>query len=345
MNDLFIKACYREKTERTPVWIMRQAGRYLPEYRAVRKKYDFITMYKTPEVAAEVTLQPIDIIDVDAAILFSDILVVPEAMGMELQFVEGKGPMFPNPVRSESDLNNLRVVEPDVHLKYMMDAIKICRRELTGRVPLIGFCGAPWTLATYMIEGQGSKNFTQIKKWRFGGKEILHKLLKQITEGVTACVKAQVSAGAQVIQIFDTWAGILDPEGFKQFALPYANQIFKAVKQTGVPRIYFAKGAGIWLDTMLECSADVLGLDWTVDISQVRKRAGDKFALQGNLDPTTLYAPPQTIREQVQLTLEKFGYGNGHIFNLGHGILPDIPVENVKAFVDAVKDESKRFHL
>ncbi len=344
VNDLFRRACYRQPVERTPVWMMRQAGRYLPQYRAVRKKYDFITMYKTPELAAEVTLQPVDIIGVDAAILFSDILVVPEAMGMELHFLEGKGPVFPQPMRDDGDLSRLRPVEADLDLKFVMDAIRICRRELAGRVPLIGFAGAPWTLATYMIEGQGSKNFINIKKWRYANPDSLHRLLEKVTVAVMEYVKAQVAAGAQAIQLFDSWAGILDKDGFAEFALPYARQIFRSIDDADVPLIYFAKGAGIWLDLLMQSEADVLGLDWTVNIGEVRQKVKDQFALQGNLDPVSLFAPPQNIRQQVIKILEDFGAANGHIFNLGHGILPDVPVEHAQAFVQSVKEESPRFH-
>ncbi len=343
-NDLFIKACRRQPVERTPVWMMRQAGRYLPEYRAVRKKHDFITMYKTPELAAEVTVQPVELVGVDAAILFSDILVIPEAMGLELQFLEGKGPVFPAPVRSETQLDALKAVEGAEDLSFVMDAIRLCRRELDGSVPLIGFSGAPWTLATYMIEGQGSKNYANIKQWRFGNPMALHRLLEKVSDAVISYVKAQIAAGAQAIQLFDSWAGILDPAGFKEFAFAYSQKILSAVRDSGVPLIYFAKGAGIWLDTLLQSEADVLGLDWTLDIGDVRKKSGGKFALQGNLDPTVLLTNPEVIRQEVVGILEKYGSGSGHIFNLGHGILPAVPVENARAFVRAVKEESPRFH-
>ncbi len=343
-NDLFIKACFRQPVERTPVWMMRQAGRYLPEYQAVRAKYDFITMYKTPEAAAAVTLQPVDILGVDAAILFSDILVIPEAMGMELQFTEGKGPVFPDPIRKNEQVSGLRLVEPESDLKFVMDAIRLLRKELNGRVPLIGFSGAPWTLATYMVEGQGSKNFLEIKKWRFANPENLQLLLKKITDAVIAYLKAQTSAGAQALQLFDTWAGILDPQGFREFALPHVKRIIEEVRTPGIPVIYFAKGAGPWLDVLAECGADVLGIDWTMDIGAVRSAVGHRFALQGNLDPTALFSSPQVIRSEVKKILQKFGNGSGHIFNLGHGILPKTPVDNARAFIESVKEESRAFH-
>ncbi|GAB4374637.1 MAG: uroporphyrinogen decarboxylase [Calditrichia bacterium] len=343
-NSLFIRACYRQPVERTPVWMMRQAGRYLPQYRAVREKHDFITMYKTPELAAEVTLQPIDILEVDAAILFSDILVVPEAMGMELQFIEGKGPLFPRPIRSAEQVKELHSLDPRENLDFVLKAIRICREELAGRVPLIGFSGAPWTLATYMIEGQGSKNFQHIKTWRYGNPALLHELLDKIAVAVSRYLNAQIEAGAQAIQLFDTWAGILDGEGFREFVLPYVTRIIQEIRKPGVPVIYFAKGAGVWLDDLTECGADVLGLDWTMDMGFVRQRVGERFALQGNLDPVALLASPEVIRQEVRKILSKFGRGSGHIFNLGHGILPQVPPNHAQAFVQAVKEESVQFH-
>ncbi len=343
-NDIFIKACFRQPTERAPVWMMRQAGRYLPEYQAVRAKYDFITMYKTPEAAAEVTLQPVDILGVDAAILFSDILVIPEAMGMELQFTEGKGPVFPAPIRKNEQLSALRPVDPERDLKFVTDAIGLLCRELDGRVPLIGFSGAPWTLATYMVEGQGSKNFLEIKKWRFANPDNLHSLLDKVTAAVISYLKAQTAAGAQALQIFDTWAGILDPEGFRQFALPYVKKIIETVRTPGIPIIYFAKGAGQWLDALADCGADVIGIDWTIDIGTARAALENRFALQGNLDPTALFSSPQIIRAEVKKILSNYGQRSGHIFNLGHGILPKTPVENARAFIDSVKEESKVFY-
>lgn len=343
-NDLFIKACFRQPVERTPVWMMRQAGRYLPEYRAVRKNHDFITMYKTPELAAEVTLQPVDLVGVDAAILFSDILVIPEAMGMELQFLEKRGPVFPNPIRSDADLATLKTADVADQLTFVADAIRLCRQQLSGRVPLIGFSGAPWTLATYMIEGSGSKNFSEIKKWRFANPDGLHRLLEQISRAVIEYLKMQMDAGAQALQLFDTWAGILDKDGFREFVLPYVKQILSAVRREGIPLIYFAKGAGVWLADLKNCGADVLGLDWMVDIGEARRLLGDVHALQGNLDPNALFAPPEVIRAEVKKILEKFGPGEGHVFNLGHGILPTVPPEHARAFIQAVKEESVVYH-
>ncbi len=343
-KHLFIRACFQQPVERTPVWMMRQAGRYLPEYRAVRQKYDFITMYKTPEVAAEVTIQPVDIVGVDAAILFSDILVIPEAMGMELQFVEGRGPQFPNPLRNEKQVDALRKIIANDHLPFVMDAIRITRRELQERVPLIGFCGAPWTLATYMIEGGGSKNFKHAKEWRFARPDLLHRLLEKVTEAVIDYCRTKIEAGAQVIQLFDSWAGILDESGFKAFALPYVKRIIDAIRKPEVPVIYFVKGGAIWLEHLMQCQADVLSLDWTVNLGKIRGQVNGKMALQGNLDPTALYASPNTIRQLVKDMLYQYGSGEGHIANLGHGILPDIPVDHAKAFVESVKEESQAYH-
>ncbi|MCB0302206.1 MAG: uroporphyrinogen decarboxylase [Calditrichaeota bacterium] len=338
-DHLFIRACLNQPVERTPVWMMRQAGRYLPEYRAVRANYDFITMYKTPELAAEVTLQPVDIIGVDAAILFSDILVIPEAMGMKLIFSEGKGPQFPEPLRDERQVAGLRRIDAEADLSFVMDSIRLVRRELDGRVPLIGFSGAPWTLATYMVEGGGSKNFKMAKQWRFARPELLHQLLRQITAAVIDYCRAKIDAGAQAIQLFDSWAGILDEAGFREFALPYVQEIIQAIRRPGVPVIYFAKGGMTWLSQLQESGADVLGLDWTINPQTARRLAGDQVTLQGNLDPTALYAPPEKIRKMVREMLRQFG-PQGHVANLGHGILPDIPVENARAFVAAVKEES-----
>lgn len=344
-NTLFIDACLKKPVERTPVWIMRQAGRYLPQYQAIRRNHDFMSMYKTPELAAEVTLQPVDVIGVDAAIIFSDILVVPEAMGMELQFVEGRGPVFPRPLREEAQVDKLLPVKAVEQLSFVMDAIALSRKNLAGRAPLIGFSGAPWTLATYMIEGSGSKNFTHIKQWRFARPELLHRLLDKITDAVIDYCRAQMAADAQAIQLFDSWAGILDEEGFTRFALPYARRIFQAIWEPEVPLIYFAKGAGGWLHHLRECGAQVIGLDWTVDLHRARQVLGNATVIQGNLDPTALYAPPETIRRLVRDMLTTAGQNPRHVANLGHGILPDIPVEHAREFVNAVKEESPRFHI
>jgi len=343
-NDNFLRACRREKTDYTPVWMMRQAGRYLPEYLATRKKAgDFLTLCKTPDLAAEVTLQPIDRFNLDAAILFSDILVIPEAMGMELQFLEGEGPHFPNPVRDAAGIEKLADPDPMQELGYVMNAIKAINKGLDGRVPLIGFTGAPWTLATYMVEGGGSKNFAVIKKMLYDRPELLHALLEKTTRAVINYLKAQIESGVHAVQIFDTWGGILTPDDFDNFSLQYIQMIVEEIKGE-VPIIVFAKGAGHMLESIAETGCDVVGVDWMADIGDVRRRIGGRVALQGNMDPCNLYASPEAIRRKVADILAKYGEGSGHIFNLGHGILPDIPVDHAKAFIDAVHELSPAYH-
>ncbi len=344
-NDLFIRACLKQPVERTPVWFMRQAGRYLPEYRAVRAKADFLTLCKTPELAAEVTIQPVDIVDVDAAIIFSDILVIPEAMGMELLVEENKGgPRFPTPLRTSTDIDNLIIPDPNDKLKYVMDAISLTRKLLNNRVPLIGFSGSPWTLASYMVEGKGSKNFRYIKELIYNEPALAHKLLGKLATSVAAYLSAQIQAGAQTVQIFDTWGGILTQEAFEEFSLRYIKQVIAETKTNGVPVIVFCKDCGHSIQKIAASGCNVVGLDWTIDIGDARKSIGEKVALQGNMDPTLLYANPERIKVEVKNILSKFGKGSGHVFNLGHGILPDIPVEHVKAFVKAVKEESGMYH-
>ncbi len=343
-NDLFIRACRRLPVERTPIWVMRQAGRYLPEYRAVRQKYDFLTMCKTPELAAEVTLQPIDLIGVDAAIIFSDILVIPEAMGMHLEMHEGRGPVFPHPIRNEGDAKSLKKIDPGVDLKYVLDAVALTKKELNRRVPLIGFSGSPWTLLAYMVEGQGSKSFSKLKHLIYTNPELAHSLLDKIADAVAAYLCAKIEAGVDAVQIFDTWGGLLSQDDFEEFSLQYISKIISQVKEKEVPVIMFAKGVHFHLENLAASGADVLGLDWTMNIGDVRKKIGDKVALQGNLDPTVLYAGHAKIRAEAEKVLKSFGKGSGHIFNLGHGILPDVPPENLKALVDFVKAESGRYH-
>lgn len=344
-NDLFLRACRRESVERTPVWMMRQAGRYLPEYRAVRAKVDFLTLCKTPELAAQVSIQPVDILDVDACIIFSDILVVPEAMGMKLLIDESKGgPRFENPIRSRADIDKLAPVDPNSKLKFVMDALRLVRKNLNNRVPLIGFAGSPWTLATYMIEGKGTKNFRAVKELIYSSPKDAHTLLDKLARIVAAYLSAQIEAGAQAVQIFDTWGGILPPDEFREFSLRYIEQILKLLKRNGAPAIVFCKDCGHSLEAIADTGCNVVGLDSSIDIGKARTMVGSYVALQGNLDPAMLYAPPERIREGVKKILEKFGKGPGHIFNLGHGILPDVPVEHVKAFVQSVKEESVKYH-
>lgn len=343
-NDLFLKACKRQPIDRTPIWIMRQAGRYLPEYRAVREKVDFLTLCKTPELAAEVTMQPVDIIGVDAAIIFSDILVIPEAMGMHLEMNEGKGPIFHHPIRTDADAKILNEVDPTKDLKYVLDAVSLTKKELGGRVPLIGFSGSPWTLLTYMVEGKGSKNFSFIKKLMYNNPKLAHSILDKLSKTVADYLSAKLSAGADAIQIFDTWGGILSQNDFQEFSLTYISKVISQIKRKDEPILIFCKGVHFGMEQLANSGADVIGLDWTMNLGAVRNKIGNKVALQGNLDPTVLYAPKEKIRGEAVKVLQSFGKGNGHIFNLGHGILPDVDPANAKALVDCVKEESKAFH-
>jgi uroporphyrinogen decarboxylase len=339
MNDLFLRACRREPVERPPVWMMRQAGRYLPEYRAVRERADFLTMVGTPELAVEVTLQPVDLLGVDAAIIFSDILVVPQAMGMGLSVDEGIGPRFHQPLRAPADFDRLRDPAPEDDLAYVLDALRLARRELAGRVPLIGFAGGPWTLMSYMVEGQGSKAFTYAKRLLVQDPARAHALLGRLARAVGAFLVAQAHAGAQAVQVFDSWASALGPRDFREFALPYLAESVQIARGAGVPVIAFAPGAGWALEEIAAATgADVIGVDWQTDAAEARRRLADRpVALQGNLDPSWLYAPPATIRARTHEMLTAFG-GRGHIANLGHGINPDVPVANARAFIDAVRE-------
>jgi len=338
MNDLFLRACRREPVERPPVWMMRQAGRYLPEYRAVRERADFLSMVRTPELAVEVTLQPVDRLGVDAAIIFSDILVVPQAMGMRLSVDDGIGPRFHQPLRSARDVGRLRDFHPEEGLGYVLSAVKMARQELEGRIPLIGFAGAPWTLMSYMIEGAGSKTFSQAKRFLVEAPALAHELLARLAQLVGSFLKAQVKAGAQAVQLFDSWAGALGPRDFAEFALPYLKEAAQTARAAGAPVIVFAPGSGWALEQIASATeSDVVGVDWQTDAAGARRRLpAERVTLQGNLDPTWLYASPQVIRERTQGMLDAFG-GRSHIANLGHGILPDVPVEHAQAFVDAVK--------
>jgi uroporphyrinogen decarboxylase len=336
MNDRFLKACRKQPVDRTPIWIMRQAGRYLPEYREVRKKVDFVTLCRTPELACEVTLQPIDRLGVDAAILFSDILVPAESMGFEISF--NPGPVLDHAVRSAADVEAVRTPDGPEVAPYVYDAVRLIRKELDGRVPLIGFAAAPWTLAVYLVEGKGSKNFDQVKKMMFGDPTSAHRLLEKITQVTIGYLREQVRAGAQAIQVFDSWAGILGPREYREFGLPYAQQVLAGIADLDVPRIYFALNNAHLLDVIAECDADVLGMDWRVPLNEANRRLGGKFALQGNLDPTTLMADPEFIRTRAREVVESGRSAPGHVFNLGHGILPDTPPEHALALVEAVHD-------
>jgi uroporphyrinogen decarboxylase len=338
-NDLFLRACRREAVERPPVWMMRQAGRYLPEYRAVRERADFLTMVRTPELAVEVTLQPVDLLHVDAAIIFSDILVVPQAMGMRLSVDDGVGPRFHQPLRTPADFERLRDFTPEEGLGYVLAALRLARKELGGRVPLIGFAGAPWTLLSYMIEGSGSKSFSQAKRVLVEAPAQAHALLGRLARLVGGFLLAQVKAGAQAVQLFDSWSGALGPRDFNEFALPYLRDAAHLARQAGAPVIVFCPGSGWALEEIARVTgAEVIGVDWHTDAAGARRRLPvDQVALQGNLDPCWLYAPPSAIRERTHQMLAAFG-GRGHIANLGHGILPDVPVAHARAFVDAVRE-------
>ena len=349
-NDRFLRALLREPVDRTPVWIMRQAGRYLPEYRATRKKAgSFLDLCTNPELACEVTLQPLDRFELDAAILFSDILTVPDAMGLGLYFAEGEGPRFRDPVSNKADVDRLGSPDPETDLRYVMDAVRLIRKELDGRVPLIGFAGSPWTLATYMVEGSGSKEFARIKGMMYEQPALLHELLTKVADAVTAYLNAQILAGAQAVQIFDTWGGVLTPETYRAFSLQYMARIVEGLQreQDGkkVPVILFTKNGGQWLEAIADTGCDALGLDWTTDLQMARQRVGDRVALQGNLDPCVLYASPERIRDEVQKVLASFGNGNGHVFNLGHGIHQAINPDHVKTLVDAVHELSQPYHV
>lgn len=341
-NDLFLRACKKQPVERTPIWIMRQAGRYLPEYRAVREKSDFISMCKTPELATEVTIQPVNIIGVDAAILFSDILVIPEAMGMKLEMIESKGPKLYEPIRHIDDVNKLKNIDAHKDLKYVLDAVSMTKKELNNRVPLIGFAGSPWTLMTYMVEGGGSKNFSEIKKFIYNQPQAAHKLLDKIADAVADYLSAKIEAGVNAVQIFDTWGGLLSQDDFNEFSLQYITKIISKIKRNDEPVIVFGKGVHHSLDKLASCGADVIGLDWTMNLGDVRKQIGDKVALQGNLDPTVLYGSKEKIKSEAIKVIESYGKDTGHVFNLGHGILPDVLPENAKHLVDVVKEYSKK---
>jgi uroporphyrinogen decarboxylase len=338
-NDLILRTLRGEKTGRVPVWMMRQAGRYLPQYMVLREKYGFFERCQTPALACEITLQPVDIIGVDAAILFSDILVVPQAMGLEVLLIESKGPVLPDPIKSAADLN--RVMVPDVieRLHYVFDAIRLIKQELHGRVPLIGFAGAPWTLLCYMVQGKGSKTFDEAKAFCFTQPDTAHRLLQMITDTTIAYMKAQVKAGADIVQLFDSWGGLLSAADFETFSLQYIRQIVAALKDE-VPTIIFAKGAWFALEEMAATGAQGLGIDWCITPERARTFAGKDIILQGNFDPARLLSPIPEIKKQVYSMLRSFG-GHRHIANLGHGILPNVPVDHARAFVDAVKEYSQ----
>jgi len=348
-NDRFLRALMKEPVDVTPVWMMRQAGRYLPEYRATREKAgSFMDLCKNADLACEVTLQPLERYPLDAAILFSDILTIPDAMGLELTFTTGEGPKFNKPVRTEADVNNLFVPDPEGELQYVMNAVRTIRRELDGRVPLIGFSGSPWTLATYMVEGGSSKDYAKVKGMMYDRPDLMHKLLDTTAQSVISYLNAQVDAGAQTLMVFDTWGGVLTPRDYKEFSLRYMKQIVDGIKREAdgrkIPVILFTKGGSAWLEDMAETGCDGLGLDWTINIADARRRVGDKVALQGNMDPSMLYASPERIRQEVATILESYGSGSGHVFNLGHGIHQFVNPEHAGVFIEAVHELSAKYH-
>ncbi len=348
-NDRLLRALLREPVDTTPVWMMRQAGRYLPEYRATRQKAgSFMDLCTSPELACEVTLQPLERFPLDAAILFSDILTIPDAMGLGLYFSEGEGPRFERPVQDTAAVRALGVPDPEQELKYVMDAVRTIRRELNGRVPLIGFSGSPWTLATYMVEGGSTKNFAKSKGMMFDRPALMHELLGKLADAVTSYLNAQVAAGAQALMIFDTWGGVLSPRDYRHFSLAYMQRIVAGLTRESegrrVPVVLFTKGGGQWLGDMAETGCDALGVDWTTDLADARARVQGKVALQGNVDPCILYASPERIREEVARVLESYGPGPGHVFNLGHGIHPDVDPEHAAVLVNAVHELSRPYH-
>lgn len=344
-NDRLIRALLRQPTDCTPVWIMRQAGRYLPEYRATRARAgSFLTLCKTPELACEVTLQPVQRFPLDAAILFSDILTVPNAMGLDLQFAEGEGPYFTDPISHAADVERLIVPNPVESLAYVTDAVKLIKHELAARIPLIGFAGSPWTIACYMVEGRGSTSFSKIKKMLYTEPALLQQLLDKIAQSVTAYLNAQIAAGVDVVMLFDTWGGILSHAAYQQFSLHYMSQIIQGLQrqQQGktIPVILFTKGGGQWLPTIAQSGCDAVGVDWTTHLGVARQQVGNRVALQGNLDPSILHSSDAQLKQAVKTALEEYGAGPGHVFNLGHGITPDVHPEKVAVLVDAVHEYS-----
>ncbi|AEP31243.1 uroporphyrinogen decarboxylase [Brumicola nitratireducens] len=348
-NDRYLRALSKQPVDVTPVWMMRQAGRYLPEYKEIRAEAgDFMALCTNPELACEVTLQPLRRFPLDAAILFSDILTIPDAMGLGLYFEAGEGPKFKSPIVDKAGVDKLAIPDPELELKYVMDAVRTIRKNLKGEVPLIGFSGSPWTLATYMVEGGSSKAFTKIKKMAFAEPSILHALLDKLADSVILYLNAQIAAGAQSVMVFDTWGGVLSPRDYKLFSLQYMEKIVAGLTRNyegqKIPVTLFTKNGGMWLESIAATGCDAIGLDWTIDIADAKARVGDKVALQGNMDPSILYAQPERIEQEVQDILAGFGEGDGHVFNLGHGIHLDVPPENAGVFVDAVHKYSAQYH-
>ena len=345
-NDTFLRALLREPVDHTPIWLMRQAGRYLPEYNATRKRAgSFLALAKNPAYATEVTLQPLERFPLDAAILFSDILTVPDAMGLGLYFAEGEGPKFERPLRDEAAIAKLAVPDPNAELRYVTDAVREIRGALAGRVPLIGFSGSPYTIACYMVEGGGSDDYRHLKTMLYARPDLLHRILEVNARAVTDYLNAQIEAGAQAVMIFDTWGGNLTTAGYETFSLAYSRKVIAGLTRSRdgrrVPSILFTKGGGAWLESMAGAGCDALGVDWSTDLGAARRRVGDRVALQGNLDPSSLFAPPDAVRAEARRVLDAFGRGPGHVFNLGHGISQFTPVESVAALVDEVRTYSR----
>lgn len=348
-NDRYLRALLRQPVDRTPVWLMRQAGRYLPEYRQLRAEAgDFMTLCQTPELACEVTLQPLWRFDLDAAILFSDILTIPDAMGLGLSFGAGEGPRFAKTIQHQRDVDALPLPDPEGELRYVMDAVRTIKKALAQRVPLIGFSGSPWTLATYMVEGGSSKQFSRIKQMMYREPALLRGLLAKLALSVTQYLNGQIAAGADAVMIFDTWGGVLSHQDYQEFSLQYMTQIVQGINRQNegrtIPVTLFTKGGGQWLEAIAASGCDAIGIDWTTDISVARQRVGDKVALQGNMDPAVLAGDDALVTAKVQQILQQYGHGSGHVFNLGHGITPDIEPERVKTFVDAVHRYSATYH-
>ena len=348
-NDRYLKACLQQPVDRTPIWMMRQAGRYLPEYRQLRAEAgSFMDLCTNPELACEVTLQPLRRYPLDAAILFSDILTIPDAMGLGLYFTPGEGPAFRKPVKSEADVKALPIPDPHQELKYVTDAVSTIRRELKGEVPLIGFSGSPWTLATYMVEGGTTKNFSEVKGMMYREPAVMHQLLDKLADSIILYLNAQVESGAQALMIFDTWGGVLSPRDYQEFSLRYMQKIVDGLKRDHeghtIPVTLFTKGGGAWLDVMAATGCDCLGVDWTTDLADARAKVAGKVALQGNMDPSILYASDERIREEVATILASYGKGSGHVFNLGHGIHQTVEPEKAGVFIQSVHELSKAYH-
>jgi uroporphyrinogen decarboxylase len=340
-NDNFLRACRREETDHTPVWLMRQAGRYMKEYMALKEKYSFLEMCRTPEIACEVTLQPIKAFELDAAIIFADILLPLEGMGIELSFAKNMGPVIGNPVRTRADIDAIRVINPEEDVPYLLEAIKLVKKELNEKIPLIGFAGAPFTLASYIIEGGGSKNYLNAKGLMFGDPESWHVLMTKITELTGKYLNAQIDAGVNTVQIFDSWAGCLGPNDYKEFVLPYTKKVIASVKGR-VPVINFSTNTGTYLHILKEAGGDVMGVDWKVNLDEAWDEIGPEYAIQGNLDPVLLFAPRDVLVSRVKAVLDRADGRAGHIFNLGHGIILGTPVDNVKAVVDTVHEYTQK---